>query len=142
MARQIETTDMKTDEQIIEELRAACAGLRWMSESDYPLEVIRWERREEVTPEFLRGLTGDDSSTPVETRSPAELFRAAASEAEWKSETELASAAKFRAVRRLLEENLEDVKVYRVGEINMAVYVMGRSPEANWLGLKTRIVET
>ncbi|MDQ3743999.1 MAG: nuclease A inhibitor family protein [Acidobacteriota bacterium] len=42
----------------------------------------------------------------------------------------------------LLEENLTDLKAYRVGLINIPVYVVGRSASGNWLGVSTRVVET
>ena len=64
------------------------------------------------------------------------------SEASWKGGSELASARHFQALARALEENLSDIEVYKIGEINMPVYVLGRSPAGRWLGLSTRVVET
>ena len=55
---------------------------------------------------------------------------------------EPARAGSFREVVRALTENLADVRVYRIGEINIPVYVLGRSGNGNRLGLSTRIVET
>ena len=129
-----------TDEGLLEELREATRGLTYMSESDYPFEVFRWER--EPTPEHLRALAGSEPGAAVETRTAAEFFRAAASEPEWKGAEDLALARRFQRLLRLLEENLADLKVYRVGEINMPVYVVGRSASGAWLGLSTRVVET
>jgi len=133
---------VKSDDQLIDELREATRGLLFMSESDYPLEVVRWESVAEPAPDFLRGLTGHADSEPVETQSAEEFFRAAASEAEWKGEEELAAARKFQTLLRLLEENLSGVRAFRVGTINMPVYVVGRSPSGAWLGVSTRVVET
>ena len=130
-----------TDEQLIEELRKATRGLLFMSESDYPFEVFNWGKVE-PTPEFLRGLTGDAADTPVEARAAVVFFRVAASEAEWKNEGQLADAGKFQTLLRLLEQNLTDLKAYRVGVINIPVYVAGRSASGNWLGVSTRVVET
>lgn len=131
---------MKTDDQLIEELNRATRGLLFMSESDFAFEVIRWKA--EPTPEFLRGLTGHDASAPVEEQGIADFFRAAASEPDWKGEAELASARKYQGLLRLLEENLTDLRVFRVGEINMPVYVVGRGASESWLGVSTRVVET
>jgi hypothetical protein len=135
------TVEMKSDEQLTEELREATRGLLFMSESDYPFEVFAWGR-EEPTREFLRGLAGKDSSARVETREPREFFRAAASEPEWKGEQELALARRYQALLRLLETGLSDLTVYRVGAIDINVYVAGRAPSGNRLGVSTRIVET
>jgi hypothetical protein len=115
-----------TDAQLLEALREATRGLTYMSESDYPFEVFDWGAAE-PTPEFLRALDGSDADAPIETRTSAEFFRAANS---------------FQTLRRLLEENLSDLKVYRVGAINIPVYVVGRSASGSWLGVSTRVVET
>src|SRR5687767_8620022 len=107
-----------TDEQLLEKLREATRGLTYMSESDYPLEVFDWGETE-PTPEFLRSLGGSDAGAPVETRTPADFFRSATTEPDWKSAEELATAKRFKALLRLLEGNLKDLKVYRVGSINI-----------------------
>lgn len=41
-----------------------------------------------------------------------------------------------------MEINLRDVKAYRVGRINLAVYVVGRGQCGDWMGVATRVVET
>jgi hypothetical protein len=132
---------MTTEEQLIEELREATHGLTIMSESDYPFEVFKWGAAE-PTHEFLRGLTGETADAPVETTTAANFFRVAASEAEWKNAEQLAVARKFQTLLRLLEQNLNDLKVFRVGSINIPVYVAGRGASGNWLGVSTRVVET
>jgi hypothetical protein len=130
-----------TDEKLIEELREATRGLTFMSESDYPFEVFRWDVAE-PTHEFLRGLTGEAADVPVETKTAADFFRVAASNADWKNAEQLGTARRFQTLLRLLERNLTDLKVFRVGVINIPVYVAGRSPSGNWLGVSTRVVET
>lgn len=131
---------MRTDEQIIAELKKATEGLMFMSESDYPFEIVRLEG--EPDQQRLRELGAAAADAPVETRSLEEFFRAAASEPEWKKGEELATARRFQSLVRLLKENLSEARVYRVGEINIAVFILGKSAEGNWLGLQTRVVET
>jgi hypothetical protein len=130
-----------TDEQLIEALREATRGLNFMSESDYPFEVFDWGAAE-PTHEFLRGLTGEDAGAQVGTKTAADFFRVAASEADWKDADQIKEARRFQSLLRLLERNLTDLKVYRVGDINIPVYVAGRSASGNWLGVSTRVVET
>jgi hypothetical protein len=132
---------MKTVDQLIEGLRRATHGLMFMSESDYPFEVFKWGRTK-PTDAFLRGLTKQAAATPIETQTAAEFFRAAVSEPAWKGREELALARKFQALLRLLEGNLSDLKVFRVGTIDIHVYVVGRAPSGVWLGVSTRVVET
>jgi hypothetical protein len=130
------------DEGLQQQLIEAARGLVVMSESDYPVEVVRWQNVSDLTPAYLRALTGEDASTPVEVVSAAEVFRAATSEPDWKGAEEVATARRFQNLLRLLGEQLRDVKAYRVGTVNVAVYVVGRSPDGNWLGVSTRVVET
>lgn len=133
---------MKRDEQLAAELREAAAGLLFMSETDDPLEVFVWEGGAAITHEFLRRAAGKGADAPVEEASAAEVFRAAASEPEWKGEAELGTARRFQSLLRLLTENLTGLTAYRVGAVDITIYVVGRSAEGNWLGLSTRAVET
>src|ERR1044072_19642 len=128
---------MTTDEQFLDELREATRELTFMSESDYPFEVFKWDAAE-PTHEFLRGLTGEAPDTPVETTTTADFFRVAASEADWKNAEQLSAARKFQSLMRLLEQNLTDLKVFRVGSINIPIYIVGRGTSGNWLGVSTR----
>ena len=54
----------------------------------------------------------------------------------------MAAARRFRHLLGVLETELADLRVYRVGEISIPVYILGRSPSGSWLGLSTRVVET
>lgn len=133
---------MKTDEELFGALQEATEGLLFMSESDYPFEVIRWDGSEQLSPEYLRRKAGANSSAKVEESTLEEFFRVPAGEQEWKNDAQLAEARKYQRLRHLLEESLNDIKVYRVGEINIQVFVVGKSDEGNWLGVSTRAVET
>jgi hypothetical protein len=133
---------LKSDDQLIEELKEATRGLMFMSESDYPFEIVRWRGVAELTPDFLRALTGHEKAAPVETESAKDFFRAATSEPDWKGEAELASARRFQHLLSLLEENLTGLKAFRVGAIDIHVYIVGRAASGNLLGVSTRVVET
>jgi hypothetical protein len=133
---------MKSDEEIIEELKRMIDGLLFMSEADYPFEIVYREGQREMSPEYLRELSGQSGDAPVEVRSVDDFFRVAVSEPAWKGETELAVAKRYQALLRLLKENLDELKAYRVGEINIRVYIIGRAKTGNWLGVSTRVVET
>lgn len=133
---------MKNDEQIAEALRQATAGLWMMSESDYPFEVIRWEQTIEVTPAQLRRMAAQPADALVATESVDDFFRAAVADHEGQSEEAHRVVLKFRELLQLLKTNLQDVRVYKVGQVNIPVYILGRAPSGSWMGLSTRIVET
>lgn len=133
---------MKSDEEILQKLEQATAGLLFMSEADYPFEVVNWGELNEITFDYLRGQAGKESDASVQVVSPEKFFATAMSEPEWKEEQELAIARRYQDLVRLLKENLDDLKVYRVGEIDIAVYIVGRTQTGNRVGLSTRVVET
>lgn len=133
---------MKTDEQLIEELKKATEGLLFMSEADYPFEIVRLEGATALNPQHLRELSGAVADAPVESASVEEFFRSAVSEPGWKKGEELVQARRFQSLVRLLKESLSELQVYRVGEINMAVFILGKSASGNHIGLQTRSIET
>ena len=118
---------LSSDEEILAELRNTTAGLFFMSESDYPVEVIKWDRQTVITPEYLRSISTAPAGSEVRETDLINFF---------------SSNGKFQNVLRLLKNNLTDLKVYKVGTINIPVYVVGRSREGNWLGISTRVVES
>jgi hypothetical protein len=134
---------MKSDAQFLKELEQATEGLLFMSESDYPFQIIQWNPQQEITPEYLRIQTsGAGLDTPVTRQSVNDFFRAATSEPAWKKGVELETARKYQFLVRLLKETLSDLVVYRVGAINITIYIIGKSETGNWLGLTTQVVET
>lgn len=133
---------MKTDEELFGALQETTEGLLYMSESDYPFEVIRWDGSEQLSPEYLLRVAGGHYSAKVEETTVEKFFRVAAGEQEWKDGAQLELARKYQLLLKLLKENLKDIKVYRVGEINISVYVVGMSEDGSWLGVATRVVET
>ena len=116
----------KSDEQIVEQLKRATAGLLYMSESDYPFEVIQWQEMPEVTSPFIRSLTGESEDSPIHELEVENFL----------------TAERYKNVVNVLRTNLSNAKAYKVGRINIPVYVVGRSPSGRWLGVSTRVVQT
>jgi len=143
MSRRVgEKAEMKSDEQIVAEIRKAVEGLYVMSESDYPFETIRWGATVALSPQYFRELHGEPPDSPVTSESLSDFPGFVMSQLSGEGNVAPAGAARYRQLVRVLQENLTDVKVYRVGRVNIPVYVVGRSPGGNWLGLSTRVVET
>lgn len=117
---------MGNDKQVIDMLTRAASGLLYMSESDYPFEIIQWEGSTELTPDFIRTVAGEPEDCPVQ---------------EIEVETFL-SSGRYQRLLTVLSQQLSNLRGYKVGRINMPVYLVGRSSEGGWLGLSTRVVET
>ncbi len=126
---------------IIEILKQASADLLMPSESEYPFEVFRWSGQNELTDQKLLELTGHPTDSPVETVALDYLFRNVAQEKEWHDEVQKANVSRFLLLVSTLEKNLTDIKVYRVGTIDIDVYIVGKN-EGELVGLSTKVVET
>ena len=118
---------MKSDKQVLEELKNASNGLLVMSESDYPFELIQWSGEAEITSEYLWRVSDRPEGTRI-VETDTKIF--------------LGGNDQFRKLQAVIEDNLSDLKVYKVGTIDIPVYIVGRSPEGNWLGVSTRLIQT
>lgn len=152
---------------LIEKLKEASKDLLYMSESDYPLEPFVWKREENLPDETKKKdkttgqankenavgnilPTADDvlknskgePETKIEEISPEKFFHRATKIEDWYEDEERESAQKFSELRKLFESNLKNIKVFRVGEIEIDIYVVGVDTDGNFVGLKTTVVET
>jgi hypothetical protein len=118
---------VKSDKQILEELKHASAGLLVMSESDYPFELIQWSGETPITQAYLCMVSDRPEGTLIEETDTRRF---------------LGENERFRKLQAVIDGNLANVKVYKVGTINIPVYIVGRSPEGNWLGVSTRLIQT
>ena len=130
---------MKSDEQILNELARAVEGLFYMSESDYPFQTVIVEG---LTPALLRETAGAAVGARVETRDPDDFFARASAVRMSPGAGGRAEPASLHDLLRVLRMNLKDVRVYRVGEVQIRAYVLGKAPSGSWLGLSTILVET
>ncbi len=123
---------MKKD-PVLDALKKASKGLRFVSETEAPLEPFVWKEGGQLNPERLRELTGAAEGTPVEETTLSRFFRAVPSE----------DKAKFQQLTKALQGQLSGIKVYKVGEeAEKEVYVVGQTADGRWAGLKTTVVET
>jgi hypothetical protein len=52
------------------------------------------------------------------------------------------NAKKFQKLIQALKDTLDDIRVYRVGEVEKDVYIVGKTKGGGWAGLKSKVVET
>jgi hypothetical protein len=51
-------------------------------------------------------------------------------------------AGRYQQLRNVLEAQLDGPKIFRVGEVRVAVYLIGKTRSGSWAGLRTISVET
>lgn len=130
-------------ESLLPELRSACEDLLWLSETDAPFEVICWpEQPPPLTPQDLLRLGGCPADTPIQTSRLEDFFGPATTEQDWFGAAEKAQAERYRHLQHLLTSRLEDPQVYRLGEVEVTIYVLGYTGDGQLAGVKTFAVET
>ncbi|MBC1218558.1 nuclease A inhibitor family protein [Nostoc sp. UCD121] len=132
----------KTNSEILDQLKLASDGLLFMSESEYPFEVFLWEDITPVTPQKVVQQTNHPQDTPIKIVEIDDFFQVATTEEDWHEEEEKATVKRFQALVQTLKENLTNLQVYRLGNKEIDVYVVGQTPALNLAGISTKVVET
>jgi hypothetical protein len=118
---------------VVDALKKASKGLLFPSESEAPLRPFLWEGGDALTPERVVKLAGAEPGTAVEQGSLEDLWQTVPSE----------SKATFDKLAQTLREQLSGIQVYKVGdEAERDVYIVGKTTDGKWAGLKTTVVET
>jgi hypothetical protein len=129
------------DDALLESLKQASDGLLYTSESDYPFTVYSWQA-DTLTPEQVLTLTGHPKNTPVQTADFDKFFAQTTQEKDWYGPKEKATVAKYQQLVKTLKDSLKDIQVYRVGETEMDVYIVGKTPTGALAGISSKVVET
>ena len=116
----------------LKELTAASKGLLFPSESDAPIEPFVWPGGSGPPDEaVLRANAEIEDDAPVGQITLARLARRIPSE----------SREDFKPLFDALGR-LSGTTVFMVGEVNVTVYVVGRTADGRYAGIKTEVVET
>jgi hypothetical protein len=118
----------------VEALAKASKGLLFPSETDAPLEPFLWEDAgDKLTKDKVRQLAGAPKGVGVEETTLDDLLSTVPEE----------DRPQFDKLAAPIKQQLSGVKVYKVGdEPEKQVYVVGKTSDGKWAGLKTAVVET
>ena len=130
----------KTDAALLRGLKRLTKGLQFQSESDYAVEPFAPDAgRAASAADVVKSLRGDAEARAVDFDN---FFAAATEEQDWQDAEARARVKKFQALVKYLKENLNDLQVFKVGDTEADVYVVGRAASGNFAGVKTKVVET
>ena len=129
---------------VLARLEEATKGLTFQSEADEPIEpfLIEAGPPEPITPAFILKVMKHSPGTPVKTLTLEQFFEPATQEQDWHNETERQTVRRFQELVKVLEANLTDINVFKVGRTESDVYVLGRTRSGELAGVKTKVVET
>lgn len=127
---------------LTEQIKSAAEGLWYISETDAEIFPFTGSKADAVTKENLLSQLGKPADAPVEERGFEEMFARFVTIQDWFGDEEKATTEKFAALKSLLETNLTDLKVFKVGQIELDIYFVGLDKEGNLAGFQTKAVET
>ncbi len=137
-----------TTAAIIDRLKQATTDLLWSSESDYPFEIVTWELGTDLTPSDLFSNIYDTElaiaslSYRIESVTLTDLFEPVLTIEDWYEQAELDLVDRYTNLLDSIGNNLGEAQVFRVGEVEIDIYIIGKTPTGDIVGLKTRSVET
>jgi Nuclease A inhibitor-like protein len=131
----------------VDALKAIVEGLTWMSESDYPFEVSQLPDRfsPAASPPAIANilsLTKHAAETPVEVMSVQDFFAPAIQAQDWHEAADQQRVERFVTLLQWIEQQLSDAMVYRIGTVEVDIYIIGRARSGAWISLATKAIET
>ena len=131
--------------QSILDLQNLTSGLFFISESDAPWTTTVLDATLSLEPQ-LRALTAKTTDAtadaPIETREWTTFLANAATAQDWMSADDRATVARYQALKKYVDERLTETKIYRIGRIEIDVFVVGYDADCNLIALATKTVET
>lgn len=132
----------KKNDSFEKRLSDACRGLVYISETDSPVEPFFGAEVAGITKGSVLAVIGKPSSTKHVEITFDKFFDRLTAKKDWHSKIERKNADGFEKLRALLEVELKDIAVYKCGNIQIEIIVVGLD-KSGWLaGVKMDAVET
>ena len=116
-------------------------GLFFISESEAPLTVVQLAPTDDLAA-ALRADAHVPTDTPLREQPLEAIFAERVAPGEGAGKTDLRQAPTYAALLALLR-TLHDAHAVRVGtDAPQTLYLIGRTPDGRWLGVRTTTVDT
>ncbi len=117
-------------------------GLYYTSETDAEIEPFVGEKAEFVNQEIIILQTGAAADSKIEERNFDEFFSRLTEIQDWFGDEEKKISAKFLQLEKILKAQLKELNVFKIGQIELDIYVVGLDSNSILTGIKTKSVET
>lgn len=129
-------------EDFNEQLTESVSGLFYLSETDAEIFVVSGKQKESLTKDSLLIQIARKNEEKIEEKDFNEFFEPLCKMHEWFGVEEKQIAERFFKLKELLQQNLHDLKVFRIGKKEIDIYVVGLDKENILRGIQTKAVET
>jgi len=127
-------------ENLLAEIRKSTDGLTYMSETDAPVEPYSGGHADTV--DIANFIDVSASAVKHQKLAPKKFFDRLTTVSDWFDPEQRETARRFSELEKLLEENLNKLTVFKIGHIQIDIYVVGLDADKNLIGIKTKAVET
>ena len=131
-----------SEESLQAKLENACAGLIFVSETDSDVTPVFGNVPLSKSAADVLMAIGVSPTKQVRSVRFENFFSRLTTKKVWFGEEQLMNAERFIALKRLLQKELSDLKVFRVGKIRLTIFVVGFDREGKIAGVKMDAVET
>jgi hypothetical protein len=142
MSKRKKIKEKSTTENLPDQIKKLVRGLYYTSETDAEILPFIGEKADSVTEEEIAAQTGSKTGQAIEERSFDDFFSRLTEMQDWFGEEEKQTAQKFSELKELLQKELKDLKVFKIGAIELDIYVVGLDAQGILCGIKTKAVET
>lgn len=127
-----------------EKINPLLAGLFYPGESDEPIGPVTCylNQPEPLTVSQINHWLMLPPSVYVDEMPETEFWEPVITEQDWYGDDEKATTARFGQLKNRLESELTGRQVFRVGETEIDVYLLGRLADGTRAGIKTKTVQT
>jgi hypothetical protein len=132
----------KRNHSLRERIANICSGLTFVSETDAPVELFDPGVGNEISVADLIRAAEKKPNTFAEVQDAAAFLDRLSEIKSWYTEEEKRNAKRFARLRKVLTSELADLKMFRIGAIQIDIFVVGRDRAGNSVGIRTRAVET
>lgn len=127
------------------QIQAIIPELLYPSESDERLDYVSCylKQEEPLIVSQIKDWLMVTPSVYVEEETEDWFWEPVTTEQDWYGDEEKSRTAKFQQLKAVLDANLSDRQVFRVGDTEVDVYLLGRLPDGSGrAGIKTKVIET
>lgn len=127
-----------SEAELQSQLSQKVSGLLFPSESESPIQTVVFEKNpldalKEQYPAKADQIVSADF---------AEFYDKYAVKKDYQSEARKQFADHLAQALDLMKHNLKNIEVYRIGDVNIDIFILGQDSAGKWTGLQTSVVET
>ncbi len=134
--------DNYNENNLLEKIKKLSEGLYYLSETDAEICVFAGGTVTEITTDVLLNETENLPNKKTTEIDFTNFFDKLCQKLDWYNEQDNKKAERFCKLKELLESNLTQLKVYKIGKIQIEIYVIGLDKRNRITGIKTKAVET